>query len=121
MGLSRRKFSREVKMAAIQQLDAGSSVAEVARAFEVNPNLLHRSDRNTSDDPRWSMICCYNARKNDPYKESHHPRYIPLIKVDDSKIREVGIRRFADDPGNVAWLDPHEDRSGRSLVREEKA
>ena len=42
MGLARRKFTRELKMAAIQQLDAGSSVAEVARAFEINPNLLHR-------------------------------------------------------------------------------
>ena len=29
-------------MAAIQRLDAGASIAEVARAFEVNPNLLHR-------------------------------------------------------------------------------
>src|ERR1700728_1318907 len=42
MGLSRRKFTKEVKVAAIQRLDAGASVAEVARAFEVNPNLLHR-------------------------------------------------------------------------------
>jgi transposase len=42
MGLARRKFTREMKLAAIQQLDAGSSVAEVARAFEINPNLLHR-------------------------------------------------------------------------------
>src|SRR5882757_6362950 len=42
MGLTRRKFTRELKMAAIQQLDAGSSVAEVARAFEINSNLLHR-------------------------------------------------------------------------------
>ena len=42
MGLARRKFTRELKMAAIQQLEAGSSVAEVARAFEINPNLLHR-------------------------------------------------------------------------------
>ncbi len=33
---------RELKLAAIQQLDAGSSVAEVARAFEINPNQLHR-------------------------------------------------------------------------------
>jgi transposase-like protein len=31
-----------MKLAAIQQLEAGSSVAEVARAFEVNPNVLHR-------------------------------------------------------------------------------
>ena len=29
-------------MAALQRLEAGASVAEVARAFEVNPNLLHR-------------------------------------------------------------------------------
>ena len=42
MGLSRRKFTREVKMAAIQQLEMGSSAAEVARAFEINANLLHR-------------------------------------------------------------------------------
>ena len=37
MALSRRKFTKEVKVAAIQRLDAGASVAEVARA-----NLLHR-------------------------------------------------------------------------------
>jgi transposase len=42
MGLSRRKFTKEVKLAALQRLDAGASIAEVARAFEVNPNLLRR-------------------------------------------------------------------------------
>ena len=42
MGLSRRQFTKEFKLAAIQRLDSGASVAEVARAFEVNPNLLHR-------------------------------------------------------------------------------
>ncbi len=42
MGLSRRKFTKEVKLAAIQQLERGSSAAEVARAFEINANLLHR-------------------------------------------------------------------------------
>ena len=42
MGIYRRKFTREVKLAAIQQLETGSSAAEVARAFEVNPALLHR-------------------------------------------------------------------------------
>jgi len=89
-------------------------------ALFFHPNLLHRSDRNTSPEPRWSMICCYNARKNDPYRESHHPRYTPLVKVDDGRVREVGIRRFADDSGDLAWLDPERDRSGRSLVEGEK-
>jgi transposase len=42
MGLSRRKFTKELKLAAVQQLERGSSAAEVARAFEINPNVLHR-------------------------------------------------------------------------------
>jgi transposase len=42
MGLSRRRFTREFKLAAIQRLQQGISIAEVARALEVNPNLLHR-------------------------------------------------------------------------------
>ena len=42
MGLSRRKFTREMKLAAVQQLEAGTSAATVARAFEINANVLHR-------------------------------------------------------------------------------
>jgi transposase-like protein len=42
MGLSRRRFTREFKLAAVQRLEQGVSVAEVARALEVNPNVLHR-------------------------------------------------------------------------------
>jgi hypothetical protein len=56
-------------------------------------NLLHRSDQNKSPDPRWAFICCYNARGNDPYKESRHPRYTPLEKADDEIIKSVGRRQ----------------------------
>ena len=90
--------------------------------IEMNPgdtlffhaNLLHRSDQNTSEYPRWSMICCYNAARNDPYQDSHHPRYTPLHVVPDSAIREVGVKRFADS-GDVAWLDGNKDVSARVL------
>jgi hypothetical protein len=78
-------------------------------------NLLHRSDQNRSENPRWSMICCYNAARNDPYKESHHPRYTPLQVVPDAAVREAGVRRFGDSASNVAWLDPEQDVSARSL------
>ena len=44
--------TKEVKLAAVQQLEAGSSVAEVARAFEVNPNLLHRWRKEYRHGPR---------------------------------------------------------------------
>jgi hypothetical protein len=44
-------------------------------------NTLHRSDQNKSEKSRWAMICCYNAARNDPYKEHHHPRLsIPIIR-----------------------------------------
>ena len=42
MGLSRRKFTREFKLTAVRRLEGGASVAEVARAFEVNTNVVHR-------------------------------------------------------------------------------
>ncbi len=78
-------------------------------------NLLHRSDQNRSEKPRWSLICCYNAARNDPYKESHHPRYTPLIKVEDSAIKAAGLSRFADSQADVAWLNPESDVSASSL------
>ena len=87
---------------------------EAGDALFFHANLPHRSDQNRSDKPRWSMICCYNAKSNDPYKESHHPRYTPLAKVADSAIKEVGIKRFAGDRSNVAWMDDAEDRRARS-------
>ncbi len=51
MGLSRRRFTKEFKLAAIQRLERGASVAEVARAFEVNPNVLHRWRREFRQGP----------------------------------------------------------------------
>lgn len=42
MSLSRRKFTKEFKQAAVRRLETGASIAEVARACEVNPNVLHR-------------------------------------------------------------------------------
>jgi hypothetical protein len=83
-------------------------------------NLLHRSDQNKSEFPRWSMICCYNAARNDPYKDAHHPRYTPLKVVPDAAIREVGIKRFADDSSDVAWLENSKDRSAKLLAKKPK-
>jgi transposase len=51
MGLSRRKFTKEMKLAAIQRLEMGSSAAEVARAFEIDPSLLHRWRKEFRNGP----------------------------------------------------------------------
>jgi len=69
-------------------------------------NLLHRSDQNTSDSQRWSLICCYNTKHNNPYKESHHPFYTPLEKLPDNAIKEMGSKLF--EKGADFW-NPAED------------
>jgi transposase len=49
MNLSRRKFTKEFKLAAVRRLEMGASIAEVARACEVSPNVLHRWRREFRD------------------------------------------------------------------------
>jgi ectoine hydroxylase-related dioxygenase (phytanoyl-CoA dioxygenase family) len=65
-------------------------------ALLFHPNLLHRSDQNRSENDRWALICCYNARRNSPYKEGRHPSYTPLEAVDNGAIKRAGLKRFAD-------------------------
>lgn len=76
--------------AALDRLPLTYVEAEPGDALFFHCNLLHRSDQNLADYPRWSLICCYNAARNDPYKESKHPRYSPLAKVGAEAIREWG-------------------------------
>ncbi len=64
MGLSRRQFTKEFKLAAVRRLEQGVSMGEAARAFEVSPNVLHRWRREFrqapgnafpgNGNPRWS-------------------------------------------------------------------
>ena len=53
-------------------------------------NLLHRSDRNDSGEPRRALICCYNSARNDPYKKHHHPNYSPLDVWPHERVMQVG-------------------------------
>src|SRR5258708_34195484 len=51
MGLSRRLFTKEFKLAAVRRLEQGVSIGEAARALEVNPNVLHRWRREFRTGP----------------------------------------------------------------------
>ncbi len=55
-------------------------------------NVLHRSDRNRSPNRRWTVLHCYNAARNNPYREHPHPMYTPLEKVDDGAIKRAGVK-----------------------------
>ncbi|MCA9056396.1 MAG: phytanoyl-CoA dioxygenase family protein [Planctomycetaceae bacterium] len=78
--------------AALERLELVYVELDPGDAVLFHGNLLHRSDQNRSDDPRWALICCYNTRTNDPYKESRHPGYSPLEVCSDDEVLKVARR-----------------------------
>ena len=80
---------------ALQRFDLVHVLLDPGDAVFFHANLLHRSDQNRSEHPRWALICCYNTRRNDPYKESRHPRYSPLEIAPDELVLETGERQLA--------------------------
>lgn len=84
-------------------------------ALYFHSNTLHCSAANLSDKARWALICCYNTKTNDPYKEAHHPGYTPLSKVDDDMVLKVG--RNDAKRSNVEFANlVEEDKSAKSLA-----
>lgn len=55
-------------------------------ALIFHSNLLHRSEANTSDKPRWSLISVYNRSSNVPYNEPSQSSTIPLEAVPDEAL-----------------------------------
>jgi ectoine hydroxylase len=81
--------------AARQRLEVVDCELESGSALFFHCNLLHASAQNHSPEPRWALICCYNAARNDPYKDSRHPRYSRLEKWPDERIKEIGRRQMS--------------------------
>jgi ectoine hydroxylase-related dioxygenase (phytanoyl-CoA dioxygenase family) len=50
-------------------------------------NTLHRSDPNTSPDPRWALICCYTAVDNLPIKEGAAGQFDRFERWDGKRVR----------------------------------
>jgi len=57
-------------------------------ALFFHPNILHRSESNNSDRPRWSLISVYNRSENIPYNEPSQSSTRPLAAVPDEALLE---------------------------------
>jgi ectoine hydroxylase-related dioxygenase (phytanoyl-CoA dioxygenase family) len=67
---------------------------EPGDALFFHGNLLHCSSKNLSDHPRWSLICCYNTKHNDPFlTDGRHPNYSHLEIWDDDKVHQELIKQ----------------------------
>jgi ectoine hydroxylase-related dioxygenase (phytanoyl-CoA dioxygenase family) len=65
-------------------------------ALIFHSNLLHRSEANLSDYPRWSIISCYNALSNPAYNETSTSWKTPVSIVPDEALLEWESSSFAD-------------------------
>ncbi|MGZ3909828.1 MAG: phytanoyl-CoA dioxygenase family protein [Flavisolibacter sp.] len=57
-------------------------------ALFFHSNLLHRSEANLSEKPRWSLISVYNRVSNIPYNEPSQSSTIPLETIPDEALLE---------------------------------
>lgn len=54
---------------------------EPGDALFFHSNILHRSEANLSNSPRWSIISCYSAQSNLAYNETSTSWHTPIEKV----------------------------------------
>ena len=59
---------------------------EPGDALFFHSNLLHRSEANLSDHPRWSIISCYSLQSNLAYNETSTSWHTPVEIVPDEAI-----------------------------------
>lgn len=77
-------------------------------ALFFHPNLLHRSEANTSDFPRWSLISCYNRASNIPYNEPNLSCIKPLEAVPDEAMMTWKVEGLSE---NTDFLSKDKDEA----------
>ena len=60
-------------------------------------NILHMSEANLSDRPRWSLISAYNLSYNKPFREKNTSCITPVNVVPDNAIMESDPRGLSED------------------------
>jgi ectoine hydroxylase-related dioxygenase (phytanoyl-CoA dioxygenase family) len=61
-------------------------------ALFFHSNLLHRSEANLSEGPRWSLISCYNSLSNPAYNDESTSWKEPVSIVPDNALLEADAR-----------------------------
>ena len=69
---------------------------EAGDALFFHSNILHMSEANLSDSPRWSLISVYNLSYNIPFREKNTSCITPVNVVPDEAIIESGAAGLSD-------------------------
>jgi ectoine hydroxylase-related dioxygenase (phytanoyl-CoA dioxygenase family) len=60
-------------------------------ALFFHSNILHRSEANLSDHPRWSLISCYNSLSNPAFNDDSTSWKTPVAVVDDEALMQAAV------------------------------
>ena len=71
---------------ALKTMDLVYVEIEPGDALFFHSNILHRSEANLSDQPRWSIISCYASQSNLAYNENSTSWKTPIEVVPDNAI-----------------------------------
>ncbi|BDU25762.1 phytanoyl-CoA dioxygenase family protein [Flavobacterium sp. GSB-24] len=71
---------------ALKTMDLVYAELQPGDALLFHSNLLHRSEANLSDYPRWSLISCYTLQSNIAYNETSESWKTPVDIVPDEAI-----------------------------------
>lgn len=98
---------------ALQTMEVIYVEIEPGDALFFHSNLLHRSEANVSDDPRWSVISCYNLKSNPAYNEKSKSWKTPvdivpneaILNWDAESLSKADFLKKENDPAlkNTGW------------------
>ncbi len=71
---------------ALKTMDLVYVEIEPGDALFFHSNILHRSEANLSDSPRWSIISCYSTQSNLAYNETTNSWHTPIETVPDEAL-----------------------------------
>lgn len=112
MAISRRIFSREFKLAAIEQIESGKSLARVARELELHENVLRRWKQEIQQNPSRAFSGNGNIRSTN--REAELERKIGQMTLENDFLKKalqrVEEQRLLESAG----------RGGRSSKRSKK-
>jgi transposase-like protein len=91
MTLSRRKFSAEFKLRAVRQVEAGASIAAVARRYEIHPTLLSKWRRQLRSDPQRALQRSRNSNDEQAHVEELE-RMVGRLTMENALLKKALAR-----------------------------
>lgn len=81
---------------ALQSMELVYSELDAGDALFFHSNILHRSEANLSEHPRWSIISCYSLQSNLAYNEKSTAWKTPVAIVPDEAILQWEAASLSD-------------------------